>query len=75
MNQETSRNLVLTFKTEDQKEISLTIRKPADGLDGTEVKAAMDTIIATGAFGHASPAASIVGAKYDIRQTETIELV
>ena len=68
------KNLVLKFKTTDDAELELTILKPAEGIEGADIKTAMTTIIETGAYGSTSQAAAIVGAQYDIRQVETVNL-
>lgn len=69
------KNLVLTFETENESKLDLVILRPMEGLTGTEIKTAMDTILATGAFGAEAIASKIVGAQYDIRQIEEVTLV
>lgn len=66
--------LVLNFETGTGNKIELNILKPMEGLEGAEIKAAMNTIITSGAFGAPEVATKIVGAEYDIRQVETIAL-
>lgn len=68
------RALVLKFETENQKEVELSILKPAEGLDPLDVKDAMNAIIDSGAFGEEGAATKILGAEYDVRQIEEIVL-
>lgn len=68
------KNLVLNFEAENETKLDITVLRPKAGLDGADVKEAMDTILASGALGAASPATKIVGAQYDIREIEEIVL-
>ena len=42
---ELNRKLVMTFKTTDDKKLSLTVDNPREDLTETEIKEAMNTII------------------------------
>ncbi|MEG0014802.1 MAG: DUF2922 domain-containing protein [Cellulosilyticaceae bacterium] len=66
--------LVLNFETGSGSKLGLSILKPMEGLGGSEIKTAMETIITSGAFGAPEVATKIVGAEYDIRQVEEIVL-
>lgn len=68
------KNLILEFETTAGAKLELKILKPAEGLDALDIKEAMDNVITTGAFGSQSQANKVVGARYDIRQIETITL-
>lgn len=66
--------LVLNFETGSGSKLGLSILKPMEGIQGSEIKAAMDTIITSGAFGAPEVATKIVSAEYDIRQVDQIPL-
>lgn len=68
------KNLNLIFGAADESKLEITVLKPLESLQGSEIKAAMDTIIETGALGANSQAAKIIGAEYDIRQIEEVVL-
>lgn len=70
----TKKNLVLTFATPAKTEETITITNPNPTLVGTQVKAAMDNALASGAIGESVQADSIVGAKYVIQQVDTVDL-
>lgn len=68
------KTLVLNFETETGGKLSLSILKPMESLQGSEIKAAMDTIVSSGAFGAKEVASKVIGVEYDIRQVEAIML-
>ncbi len=68
------KTLVLTFGTEKGKEATLTVNAPKEELTGAQVTAAMNAIVASGAFGEESKANSVVGAKYVLQQVEAISI-
>ena len=68
------RNLVLEFGTTSGKAITLTINTPAEGLEGAQIKAAMDKIIAAKALGEEELATTVETAKYVVQQVEDISL-
>ena len=70
----TKRSLVLTFGTPAKTQETITISNPADLLTGTEIKAAMTKMLASGAIGENIQANSIEGAKYVIQQVSAIDL-
>lgn len=70
----TKRNLVLTFGTPAKTEETITITNPSELLSGTQIKAAMDKALASGAIGENVQANSVVGAKYVIQQVDTVDL-
>ncbi len=69
-----SRKLVLTFGTALNTEVNITISNPADLLEASAIKSAMDTIVTSGAVGEASPADKVLGAKYVIQQVDEVAL-
>lgn len=68
------KNLVLTFGAADESKLEITVLKPLEGLQGSEIKEAMNKVIATGALGVTSQANKIVGAEYDIREIQEVVL-
>lgn len=70
----TKRSLVLVFGTPAGKEETITITNPGESLEGAQIKAVMDTVLATGAVGEKSAVDSIVGAKYVIQQVDEVDL-
>lgn len=70
----TKKNLVLGFTTPAGKEVSLTIKEPAEGLESAQVSAVMDEIIATNAFGDTETVSAKESAKYVIQEIEQISL-
>ena len=67
-----SRKLVLTFGTDADTTQKLTISKPGADLNATDIKLAMENIIASGALGDEASLTSIGGAKYTIQQEEQV---
>lgn len=70
----TKRSLVLTFGTPVKTVESITIANPANLLEPSEVKLAMERALASGAIGEVVQASSIDGAKYVIQQVDEINL-
>lgn len=70
----TKRNLVLTFGTPIQTEVNVVVKNPNTTLTPTQIKTAMDAIIASNAIGEASVVDSIVEAKYVIQQEDMVTL-
>lgn len=68
------KNLVLTFGAADESKLEITVLKPLESLQGSEIKEAMNKVIATGALGVTSQANKIVGAEYDIREIQEVVL-
>ncbi|MEG0014892.1 MAG: DUF2922 family protein [Cellulosilyticaceae bacterium] len=68
------KNLVLMFGAADDSKLEITVLKPMESLQGSEIKDAMETIITTGALGVSSQATKIIGAEYDIREIEPVVL-
>lgn len=68
------KNLVLMFGAADDSKLEITVLKPMESLQGSEIRAAMETIITTGALGVTSQATKIIGAEYDIREIEPVVL-
>ena len=67
---ELNRKLVMTFKTTDDKKISLTVDNPREDLTDEEVKTAMELIIEKNIFAPGgADLASLVSAK--VVQTDT----
>lgn len=68
------KNLVLVFGAADESKLEITVLKPLEALQGSEIKTAMETVISTGALGVTSQATKIIGAEYDIREVQEIML-
>lgn len=68
------KNLVLIFGAADESKLEITVLKPLESLEGSEIKAAMDTVITSGALGVSSQATKIIGAEYDIREIQEVAL-
>lgn len=75
MTKVTKKNLVLGFTTISGGNLKLTINAPRQDMEGAEIGAAMDAIIASGVLGEEEVAAHKVSAKYVTQQEEEIELV
>ena len=71
----TKKNLVLGFSTAAGKEVKLTIKEPADGLEAAKITAVMDEIITVGALGGSDKVTAKENAKYVIQEVEEIALV
>ncbi|WP_069999254.1 DUF2922 domain-containing protein [Cellulosilyticum sp. I15G10I2] len=71
----TKKSLVLTFKTAGNKEVSLTITKPSNGITGQDISTAMDTMIAAGGYGDGDLVTEKLTAKYVTQQVENISLI
>jgi LEA14-like dessication related protein len=67
---ETIKRLLMTFKTNNDKKVSISIDNPRTDLDEDEIKTAMDVILASDIFvPDGSSLVELVGAK--IVQTDT----
>ncbi len=71
----TKKTLVLGFTTNVGETLKLTINAPKEGMDGTSISAAMDEIIASGAFGEEGTASNKATAKYVIQEVDEVTLV
>ena len=73
---ELNRKLVMTFKTTDDKKISLTVDNPREDLSEEEVKTAMELIIEKNIFAPGgADLASLVSAKVVQTDTTNYDLV
>lgn len=72
--EEMSRELVLTFGTDGNEKVKITISKPNADLVGTDIKTAMEAVVTSGALGDASAVDKVVGAEYVVRQKEVVDL-
>ena len=73
---ELNRKLVMTFKTTDDKKISLTVDNPREDLTDEEVKTAMELIIEKNIFAPGgADLASLVSAKVVQTDTTNYDLV
>ena len=69
---EITKNLVMTFKSSDDKKVSITVDNPREDLEENEIKEAMDTIIEKDIFSpNGGSLVSIVCAK--VVQTDTTD--
>lgn len=71
----TKKTLILGFTTSAGESIKLTINAPKEGMEGTEISAAMDQIIAANALGEEGTASNKATAKYVIQEVDEVELV
>lgn len=73
---ELNRKLVMTFKTTDDKKVSLTVDNPREDLSEEEVKTAMELIIEKNIFAPGgADLASLVSAKVVQTDTTNYDLV
>ena len=69
---EITKKLVMTFKSSDDKKVSITVDNPREDLEENEIKEAMDTIIEKAIFSpNGGSLVSIVCAK--VVQTDTTD--
>ena len=69
---ELNKKLVMTFKSSDDKKVSITVDNPREDLEENEIKEAMDTIIEKDIFSpNGGSLVSIVCAK--VVQTDTTD--
>lgn len=68
-----SRELVLTFGTPGKDELKITVSKPGQ-VEAETIKAAMEEVIASGAFGEKATVDKIVGAQFVVKQAEDVDL-
>lgn len=73
---ETNKRLIMTFKTNDDKKVSLSIDNPRENLTEDEIKIAMDAVLAKGIFTpNGAELASVVEAKVVVTDTTEYDLV
>lgn len=72
--EEISKELVLVFGAPGMEELKITIAKPGRDITATDIKNAMEDVIATGAFGEKAIVDKIVKAQYVVKQVESVEL-
>lgn len=74
MKEITKKVLVLGFETATGKTINLTINKPKEGMEGTEVFKAMESIVAAKALGEDALINSSISAKYVTQEEDALSL-
>ena len=73
---EQTKKLIMTFKTTDDKKISLSIDDPREDLLESEIKSAMDLVISKNVFAPGgADIASAVSAKVVVTDTTPYDLV
>ena len=73
---EQTKRLVMTFKTEDDKKVSLVVDDPRDDISESEIKAAMDLVIAKNKFApNGDDIVQAVDAKVVVTDTTPYDLV
>ena len=76
MNNNLNKRLVMTFKTTDDKSVSLTIDDPREDLTEEEIKDAMELVVAKNIFAPGgADIASAVSAKVVVTDTTPYDLV
>ena len=76
MNNNLNKRLVMTFKTTDDKSVSLTIDDPRDNLTEEEIKDAMELVVSKNIFAPGgADIASAVSAKVVVTDTTPYDLV
>ena len=72
---EQTKRLVMTFKTTDDKKISLSVDDPREDISESEIKAAMDLVIAKNIFApNGADIAAAVEAKVVVTDTTSYDL-
>lgn len=71
----TKKTLVLGFTTSGGESLKLTINAPKEDMEGAEISAAMDQIIASNALGEEETARNKATAKYVIQEVDEVILV
>ena len=72
---EQTKRLVMTFKTDGDKKVSLVVDDPRDDISESEIKAAMDLVVAKNIFApNGADIASIVEAKVVVTDTTPYDL-
>ena len=73
---ETTKSLIMTFLDEGNSKVSLTIQDPKDNITETEIKSAMDLVIAKNIFDpNGLSLVSAVDAKIIVKETTPYDLV
>ena len=73
---ETTKSLITTFLDEGNSKVSLTIQDPKDNITETEIKSAMDLVIAKNIFDpNGLSLVSAVDAKIVVKETTPYDLV
>ena len=73
---ETNKRLIMTFKTNDDKRVSLSIDDLREDVTEEEIKTAMDAVLAKGIFApNGAELASVVDAKVVVTDTTEYDLV
>jgi hypothetical protein len=73
---ELTKRLLMTFKDEDEKKISLSVDDPREDITEAEIKAVMDLIVAKNIFApNGMDLVAAVGAKVVVTDTTAYDLV
>ena len=72
---EQTKRLVMTFKSSDDKKVSLSVDNPREDITENEIKSAMDLIVSKNIFApNASDIVSVVEAKVIVTDTTEYDL-
>ena len=72
---EQTKKLVMTFKTNDDRKVSLSVDNPREDITETEIKSAMDLVVAKNIFApNGSDIVSTVEAKIVVTDTTEYDL-
>lgn len=73
---ETTKRLVMSFLTSEDKKVSLTVDNPRDDINETEIKSAMDLVVEKNIFApNGSDIVATVDAKVVVTDTTEYDLV
>ncbi|WP_042273413.1 DUF2922 domain-containing protein [[Clostridium] dakarense] len=73
---ETNKRLIMTFKTNDDKRVSLSIDDPREDVTEEEIKTAMEAVLAKGIFApNGAELTSVIDAKVVATDTTEYDLV
>ena len=73
---ETSKNLVMTFVSQDNSKVSLTVQDPREDLTEAEIKSAMELVVARNIFApNGIDLVSSLDAKVVVTETTPFDLV
>ena len=76
MENNVNKKLIMTFKTTDDKTVSLSIDDPREDITETEIKTAMELVVSKNIFAPGgSDIAKAVSAKVVVRDTTAYDLV
>lgn len=71
-----TKRLVMSFKTNDDKKVSISIDNPRENLTEDEIKSAMDLVLAKGVFApNGAEIVSTLGAKVVVTDTTDYDLL